>query len=229
MALPAAARGRAALALAVAAELSRPGAGRADKPAVGFRIRRGSCRTATDGEGTYTFAQPTTAADCERSCAEDAACVAYEVTYLVALSPLFDPGRARYCKIHTQAVMMADRSTNRSECWVKEGLRRRRDFALLGTGYCLTASGERFRVAAWDVAPPGSFAHHFQCRTACDAESACTAYELRKVGGKLGCKVYTDPITQVEPCEAGRDCWCWVVRPTATPAPAQQSGESKFW
>jgi hypothetical protein len=134
---------------------------------------------------------------------------------------MFNPDtlQARSCEIHTEAITdVAEEDA--VECWAKDGHRQKLNYALLGTGQCLPASLDRAGAASRDFAAPGSLRHHYECRTACDMEDACTAYELVHTGHRYGCKLWTDTITQVEPCEANRHCWCWVVHPVAKPASA---------
>jgi hypothetical protein len=163
--------------------------------------------------------------------------VAFEVNYRVQRST-FNPDTLvdGSCEIHTEAITNVE-PKDAVECWIKDGNVGKGKYALLGTGKCLLASLERSGVASWDFAAPGSFDHHYQCRTACDMEDSCTAYELRQTGRQKGCKLSTDPITQVEPCEADSDCWCWVKHPVAKPASADpvaleaeysQEAESKY-
>jgi hypothetical protein len=146
--------------------------------------------------------------------------VAFEVSYEMPPNK-FNPDAlaANSCEIHTERI--TDVAPEEAvECWVKGGHGQKRKYALLGTGQCLPASLDQSGAASREVAAPGSLRHHYECRTACDTEDACTAYELMDTGEGFGCKLWTDQVTQVDPCEAGSDCWCWVKQPVAKPASA---------
>jgi len=136
-------------------------------------LGQGSCRTATNGAGTYTRIEMGSSAECRQKCNEDENCLAYEFY-----------AHSEQCEIHTEPISKFQKQHG-FRCYVKEEAVH---FRMVGEGGCQTAAG----LAGTYLSAPQE--NDATCRQKCAKDSACVAYEYYSHSKQ--CEIHTEKITK---------------------------------